>query len=634
MDTTIFGITKQELYLFNRGSSHHSYRFMGAHPIHWKGVDGIRFAVWAPQALEVSIVGDFNQWNGQLHTLTRLENTGVFVAFIAHLQAGTQYKYEILTQHNERILKSDPYAFYSERRPNTASIVVGLPSFTWTDQEWYKEQAIKPSYEKPMLIYEVHAGSWEIKGKEDYYTYTELAEQLVPYVADLGYTHIELLPITEHPLDQSWGYQVVGFYSPTSRFGSPEQLKQLINACHQHQLGVILDWVPGHFCKDDHGLRNFDGTPIFEGADWKRAELPLWGTLSFDYSKHEVQSFLVSNAIYWLDQFHFDGLRVDAVASMLDLHMDKPPDLHTLNADGGHINLHAIAFLHKLNETIFHYYPNALMLAEDSSSYASVTKPTYMGGLGFNYKWNMGWMNDMLKYMSLPPSTRTQRHHLITFSIWYAFNENYLLPLSHDEVVHGKRSLLNKMWGNYEQKFAQLRLFYGYWMTHPGKKLLFMGSEWGQFDEWKDQHMLDWDVLKYDSHQKMHYYSKQLNWLYRNTPILWENEFNPSTFDWIDVNNAEQSIISFSRQSQSGVLVVIVNFSLQNYPDYRVGVPQKGIYTILMHSNELEYGGTTEHVQQEIQSKAIGIHGREQSISIELPPFTFMLYTLHSGDTI
>lgn len=634
MDTAMFGITEQDIYLFNHGSSYHSYKFMGAHPIQWEGMQGVRFALWAPNARDVSIIGDFNNWEGHDHRLKKIGSTGVFVGFFTQLQHGSLYKYAIITANGERKIKSDPYAYYSERRPNTASIAIGLSQYAWSDNEWYRKKKKVASYESPMLIYEVHAGSWKIKGKEDYYTYSELAEELIPYAAEMGYTHIELMPISEHPLDQSWGYQVTGFYSPTSRYGSPEQLKYFINDCHQNGLGVILDWVPGHFCKDEHGLREFDGTPIFEGADWKRAELPLWGTLSFDYSSYEVRSFLISNAIYWLEQFHFDGLRVDAVATMLDLHMDKPQELHTLNADGGHLNLNAISFLRKLNETVFHYYQDVLMLAEDSSSFASVTKPTNIGGLGFNYKWNMGWMNDMLKYMSLPPSTRTQYHHLLTFSIWYTFNENYLLPLSHDEVVHGKRSLLNKMWGTYEQKFSQLRLFYGYWITHPGKKLLFMGGEWGQFDEWKDQDMLDWMVLDYDSHKKMHLYSKELNWLYRNTPILWENDFNPSTFEWIDVSNASQSVISFSRQSRSGVLVVVVNFSLNHYNNYKVGVPQNGIYTLLLHSNEDKYGGTTQHVQREVHCEAGTIHGREQSISIELPPFSFILYALHSGDTI
>lgn len=632
MKKSYWGIKLQDLFLFNCGSSHHSYRFMGAHPLKWRGKQGVRFAVWAPTANAVAVVGDFNGWNSAGAPLDRAGETGIFVGFIEGLEQGALYKYRIVSSEDEVFLKSDPYAFYSERRPNTASIVYGLPEFEWSDAAWYSSRQKIPSYERPLLIYEAHAGSWKIKGKEDYYTYAELANMLVPYVVEWGYTHIEFLPLMEHPLDQSWGYQVTGFYSPTSRYGSPEQLKQLINECHRQGIGVILDWVPGHFCKDEHGLRRFDGSPLYEGADWKRAELPLWGTLSFDYARSEVRSFLISNAIYWLEQFHFDGLRVDAVATMIDLHMDKPPELHTLNADGGHINLHAIAFLKALNETVFHYYPNLLMLAEDSSSYASVTKPTSMGGLGFNYKWNMGWMNDMLRYMALSPADRTQQHHLLTFSIWYAFSENFVLPLSHDEVVHGKRSLLNKMWGSYEQKFAQLRMFYGYWIAHPGKKLLFMGGEWGQFDEWKDQDMLDWDVLQYDSHQSMHQYVKTLNHLYRNQPILWENDFDPACFQWIDVNNSEQSQISFIRRSKSGLLLAIVNFSGNEYSHYRIGAPEYGIYSLLMHSNEVKHGGTATAVTREIHSEEIPMHGQAFSISLELPPFTFMLFSFAAKD--
>jgi len=630
MKKSYWGIKQQELFLFNCGSSHHSYRFMGAHPMQWRGKTGVRFAVWAPNAKAVSVVGDFHGWDGSGVPLERAGETGIFVGFIEGIGEGTLYKYRIVSADDEVLLKSDPYAFFSEVRPNTASIVHGLSKFKWSDRKWYANA--QPSYERPLLIYEAHAGSWKIKGKEDYYTYAELVDILIPYVAEWGYTHIEFLPLMEHPLDQSWGYQVTGFYSPTSRYGSPEELKHFINECHRHGIGVILDWVPGHFCKDAHGLRRFDGSPIYEGADWKRAELPLWGTLSFDYGISEVQSFLISNAIYWIDQFHFDGLRVDAVATMIDLHMDKPPELQTLNAEGGHINLNAIAFLKKLNETMFHYYPNLLMLAEDSSSYASVTKPTFMGGLGFNYKWNMGWMNDMLRYMALSPADRTHHHHLITFSIWYAFSENFVLPLSHDEVVHGKRSLLNKMWGSYEQKFAQLRMFYGYWITHPGKKLLFMGGEWGQFDEWKDQDMLDWDVLQYDSHQSMHQYVKKLNHMYRNESILWENDFHPETFQWIDVNNNEQSQISFVRRSASGILLVVINFSWNHYNQYRIGAPEKGIYSLLMHSNEVEHGGTTTVVTREFHSEEIPMHGQNHSISVELPPFTFMLFSFSSKD--
>lgn len=627
------GISKEDLYLFNEGSAYHSYRFMGAHPIQMDGIEGVRFTLWAPNAAEVRVIGGFNDWDGSCHRMERVGSTGVFSLFVAEIGEGELYKYEIITPEGKVIRKADPYAFFGERRPGTASIVTELNGYAWKDEEWYAKKQAKPAYTNPLLIYEVHAGSWKIKGKEDFYTYDELAEDMIPYVADMGYTHIELMPISEHPLDQSWGYQITGFYGVTSRYGTPKQLMQFVDKCHSFGIGVILDWVPGHFCKDDHGLRLFDGTPIFEGPDPMRAEKPLWGTLGFDFSRNEVVSFLISNAIYWMDMFHIDGLRVDAVASMINLHMDKPPHMHTYNYLGGPDNLDALRFLKKLNETVFHYYPDTLMLAEDSSAWPAVTSPTYIGGLGFNFKWNMGWMNDMLRYMALDPTERSHHHHLITFSLLYAFSENYILPLSHDEVVHGKRSLLNKMPGTYEEKFAQLRLFYGYWMTHPGKKLLFMGSEWGQFDEWKDSDMLDWMVLEYDSHRTMQQYVKTLNRLYSNQPSLWERDNNPDCFQWIDVHNAEQSIISFIRRGNSDFSVIVANFSGNDYHDYRIGVPEPGLYRSFLNSNDLQFGGTETQPQLCYSSENIAWHGHNQSISLHLPPFTFLFFILEPGDT-
>ncbi len=632
--TISLGLSEEEIYLFNQGTAYHSYRFMGAHPMTIKGASGVRFAVWAPNAAEVRVIGEFNRWIGDAHRMEAVGTTGVHALFIPNLMPGELYKYELITPDGAMLRKSDPYAFYSERRPGTASIVVDNDGFAWDDAAWHMKKRGILSHRQPLLIYEAHAGSWKIKGKEHYYTYEELAAELVPYVSELGYTHIELMPLAEHPLDQSWGYQVTGFFSPTSRYGTPLQLKKLVDTCHRHGIGVILDWVPGHFCKDDHGLREFDGTPIFEGADRNRAELPLWGTLAFDFSRHEVWSFLISNAIYWMDEFHIDGLRVDAVANMINLHMDKPHDMLTYNEYGGKDNLDALRFLKKLNETVFHYYPDTLMLAEDSSAWPAVTSPTYMGGLGFNFKWNMGWMNDSLRYMSMHPNDRPHHHHLITFSIWYAFSENYVLPLSHDEVVHGKRSLLDKMPGSYEEKFAQLRLYYGYWMTHPGKKLLFMGGEWGHYDEWKDQDMLDWMVLDYESHQGMLAYVKELNHTYRSTPSLWERDREPESFGWIDVNNAEQSVISYVRYGNDSHSIAIINFSAQNYPDYRVGVPEAGSYCTLLDSNAGRFGGPDISSKESRGTDDIAWHGRNQSITIHLPPYTFMLLTPLTGDTL
>lgn len=630
MNHNNYGIDDNALYLFNNGQSHHSYRFLGAHHYKVDEIHGVRFAVWAPHAQNVSVVGEFNNWSTSANPLQKTAHSGVFIGFIPHLTTGTTYKYAIQAESdNTWLYRSDPYAFLSERRPETASIVYGLQHFDWTDHYWMQHRSA--CYEKPLLIYEVHAGSWKIKGKEQFYTYTELLDELVPYVKQLGFTHIELLPIMEHPLDQSWGYQVTGYFSPTSRYGRPEQLKALINGCHEAHIGVVLDWVPGHFCKDEHGLRQFDGSPIYEGPNDLRAELPLWGTLSFDFNIAEVRSFLISNAVYWFEQFHIDGLRVDAVANMLDLHMDKPEHMKTLNEHGGHINLHAISFLQQLNKTIFNYFPQALMIAEDSSTIASNTKSVHENGLGFNYKWNMGWMNDSLKYLSLSPQDRQKQHHLLTFSIWYTFSENFVLPLSHDEVVHGKKSLLNKMWGSYEQKFAQLRMYYGYWITHPGKKLLFMGSEWGQFDEWKDQDMLDWSVLKYPAHDSMSVYMRALFQVYHSTPSLWQHDLQPHTFNWIDVNNATQQIISYERNNQTSWSVIILNFSPTYYEQYRIGVSHEGQYKLVMNSNEARFGGFVQQEQLLYVTEPISTHGRQNSISVQLPPFTFKLFTFIGG---
>jgi 1,4-alpha-glucan branching enzyme len=622
------GLSHKDLYLFNEGSSYHSYRFMGAHLIQMGGIDGVRFTVWAPNAAKVQVIGGFNNWDGKHHPMKRIGTTGIFTLFVANIVEGELYKYEIVTPDGDIIRKADPYAFYAERRPGTASIVSSLSGYEWGDGDWQLKKRELTAYTNPLLIYEVHAGSWKIKGKEDFYTYEELADTLIPYTAEMGYTHIELMPIAEHPLDQSWGYQITGFYGVTSRYGTPKQLMKFVDKCHQYGIGVILDWVPGHFCKDDHGLRLFDGTPIFEGADINRAEKPLWGTLSFDFGKNEINSFLISNALYWMDMYHIDGLRVDAVASMINLHMDKPPEMHTYNHLGGPDNLDALRFIKKLNETVFHYYPDTLMLAEDSSAWPGVTAPTYQGGLGFNFKWNMGWMNDMLRYMALDPYDRPHHHHLITFSLLYAFSENYVLPLSHDEVVHGKRSLLNKMPGSYEEKFAQLRLFYGFWMSHPGKKLLFMGSEWGQFDEWKDADMLDWMVLDYDSHQHMHHYVRTLNHMYLNQPSLWERDSEPDCFEWIDVHNAAQSVISFIRRGKSEFSVIVANFSRNDYQQFRIGVPEPGSYRSFINSNDKQFGGTETQTKLCYSSENVAWHGHDQSITLHLPPLTFQYLKL------
>ncbi|MCM3747259.1 1,4-alpha-glucan branching protein GlgB [Paenibacillus pasadenensis] len=624
----------KDVYLFNRGDNDFAYRTFGAHIKLENRRKGVRFTVWAPNAADVGIVGDFNGWDSAEHRMEPVADTGVWTLFVPGLKAGDLYKYEIHTSDGRRLLKADPFAFASELRPGTASVVADLTSYNWKDEQWQTRKQETSPYDQPMLVYEMHMGTWKIKGPEIFYSYDEIGAEILDYVVKMGYTHIELMPLAEHPFDKSWGYQITGFFAPTARYGSAKSLMKFIDRCHRKGIGVILDWVPAHFCKDEQGLREFDGTPIFEGSDPRLAEKPLWGTNSFDYGRTEVQSFLISNALYWMDMFHIDGLRVDAVASMRDLTMDKSPEQQTRNIYGGTRNLDADEFLKRLNKAVFRYFPNTLMIAEDSSAEPGVTAPVHEGGLGFNFKWNMGWMNDMLRYMQLDPSERPKRHNWLTFAMMYAYSENFILPLSHDEVVHGKKSLLNKMPGSYEEKFAGLRAFYGFWMTHPGKKLLFMGGEFGQFDEWKDSESLDWMVLQYDSHSSMQQYVRKLNGLYRKQGALWEQDFNPEGFEWIDVNNSEQCVISFIRKGKSGnYTVTVANFSLNHYGDYQVGVPDKGRYKLLLHSDDSIFGGSSSELPARYSSTEAPMHGRDFSLNLHLPPLSFQLLEFQSRGT-
>lgn len=609
-------------YLFHQGTHYESYAMLGAHLVEENGQAGVRFAVWAPNAERVSVVGDFNSWNGDAHPMKRQPASGIWALFIPGLGEGTIYKYEIRTYSGQLILKADPYAFYAEVKPRTASKVVNLKGYQWNDREWQERKASQSPFDQPMLIYEVHLGSWKNRGFEQYYTYKELTEELIDYVADMGYTHIELLPVMEHPFDGSWGYQTTGYYAITSRYGTPYEFMAFVDRCHQKGIGVILDWVPGHFCRDDHGLRMFDGTACYEYADPKRADNHGWGTSNFNLGKTEVQSFLISNALFWLDVYHIDGLRVDAVAAMLYLDFDKKPGEWNPNSQGGRENLESIAFLRKLNEQVLTRFPGTLMIAEESSAWPLVTMPPYLGGLGFNYKWNMGWMNDMLRYMELDPIHRKYHHNLVTFSFMYAFSENFVLPISHDEVVHGKKSLLDKMPGDYWQKFANLRAFLGYMMAHPGKKLLFMGAEFGQFIEWNYTQSLDWHLLDYPMHRSLWDYNKALNWFYRNSPALWEQDHSWEGFEWIDANDSEQSVISFVRKGKGphDLLVVVVNFTPVVRYNYRIGVPIPGIYKEVFNSDYKEWGGSGVANPNPLRSENISWHNREQSISITLPP--------------
>ncbi|MCR8641675.1 1,4-alpha-glucan branching protein GlgB [Paenibacillus sp. N1-5-1-14] len=616
-------LTDYDMYLFHQGTLYHAYNKLGAHPMACKGVDGVRFTVWAPHAKNVRVSGDFNDWHGELACMNRVNEIGVWSLFIPLASVGDHYKYEIHTWDDQVLLKADPYAFHAELRPGTASKVVNLDAYKWNDEVWQEQKLQSSPYEQPMSIYEVHLGTWKKKvpKSEDFYTYRELAEELIPYVVEMGYTHIELLPLAEHPFDRSWGYQATGYYAVTSRYGTPDDFKYFVDCCHQQGIGVIMDWVPGHFCKDDHGLRLFDGDCVYEYEDPRKAEKPEWGTLTFDYGKPEVRSFLISNAVFWMEVYHIDGIRVDAVASMLYTNFGKPQDLWVQENSRGD-NPHAVALLQQLNQAIFARFPHALMMAEDSSSWPKVTAPVHEGGLGFNYKWNMGWMNDMLKFMEESTVHRKWHHHLITFSFMYAFSENYVLPLSHDEVVHGKRSLLHKMPGDYWQKFANLRAFYGYMMAHPGKKLLFMGGEIGQFDEWKDLECVDWFLLEYDSHRQMQEYVKALNHFYKQEKALWEQDHSQAGFKWINPHDSMQSIAVFLRMGKQPMdqLLYIGNFTEYVHANYRVGVPNAGVYAEVFNSDQAIYGGSGQCNSIPLVSEPIPWNGMTHSIMVRVPP--------------
>ncbi len=610
-------------YLFHQGTHYRAFQFMGAHIREEEGRRGVRFTVWAPKAQEVSVVGNFNDWDGSGHRMERLPDSGLWSLFIPGIDEGTVYKYEILTPVGHRQLKADPFGFYAEVKPNTASVVYDVTGYAWQDDAWLKKRQESSSYEEPMNIYEVHFGSWKRNSDEedDYYSYRQMAAELVPYAAEMGYTHIELMPIYEHPFDGSWGYQGTGYFAATSRYGEPKDFMYFVDQCHQHGIGVLLDWVPGHFCKDDPGLRMFDGTPCYEYSDPNRRQNRGWGTSNFDLGKTEVQSYLISNALFWLDMYHIDGLRVDAVASMLYLDYEREPGEYNPNAYGGRENLESIAFLRKLNEVLFEEHPKVLMMAEESTSWPLVTKPTYLGGLGFNYKWNMGWMNDMLKYMELDPIHRKFNHNLVTFSFMYAFSENFVLPLSHDEVVHGKKSLLDKMPGDYWQKFANLRAFLAYKMAHPGKKLLFMGGEFGQFIEWRYDEALEWFMLEYTAHKALHDFVKALNHFYLNEPPLWEQDHHWEGFQWVDPHDHEQSIVSFARRAQNGdQLIFLANFTPVVRHDYRLGVPEPGEYEEVFNSDQTFWYGSGVINEGRFPTQNVESHGFSQSIVFTVPP--------------
>ena len=616
--------TPYEIYLFHQGNLFKSYEMLGAHPSKEKDQKGVRFSVWAPHAVEVRVIGDFNDWQGCAHPMERIEDSGVWTIFIPGVKNKASYKYEIVTHYGEVLHKADPYAFWSEIRPKSASRVFDLAGYKWQDQKWQKKRKQETDpFNQPQLIYEVHLGSWKQKKDGSFYTYRELAESLVAYVVEMGYTHIELLPVCEHPFDGSWGYQTTGYYAVTSRYGTPHDFMYFVDHCHQHGIGVILDWVPAHFCKDAHGLSWFDGTPLYESG-----EIPGWGTMKFDYGRPEVRGFLISNALFWFDFFHLDGLRVDAVASMLYLDYGKESGQWIPNKYGGNGDLNAIDLVKRLNEVVFSEFPQALMIAEESTEWPFVTAPTYAGGLGFNFKWNMGWMNDSLEYMGKEAIYRSWHYNLLTFSFMYAFSENFILPLSHDEVVHGKKSLIEKMPGDYWQKFANLRTFFGYMMAHPGKKLLFMGGEFAQFIEWRYYEELEWKLLDFTMHQKFQKYVRDLNWLYRKEKAFWEQDHGWEGFQWIDCHNYQQSILVFVRWSKDldDFIVVLCNFTPQYYENFRIGLPCAGVYQEVFNSDLAEYGGSGKRNEGQLSSEQKAWQGQNFSLAIKVPPLACVIF--------
>ena len=610
------------IYLFKQGNNFEAYRFFGAHMERQGDREGVVFRTWAPHAKAVCIVGDFNSWVPGSHPMQQLEDTGIWEAFIPGIQEYDVYKYCITTPGDELLFKADPYAFHAETRPSNGSKVYNLDGYQWQDDEWEARQKKADPINGPMNIYELHAGSWKVKENGDPYNYSELADQLIPYLQYMGYTHVELLPVTEHPFDGSWGYQVTGYFAPTSRYGTPKDFMNFVDKCHQAGIGVIMDWVPAHFPKDAFGLYMYDGAPCYEDPNPRRGEHKEWGTMVFNYGMPEVESFLVSSALFWIEQYHIDGLRVDAVASMLYLDYNRRDGEWEANIHGGKENLEAIAFLRKLNSTVLGRHPHKLMIAEESTAWPMVSKPAEDGGLGLNFKWNMGWMNDMLSYMSTDPLFRAGNHNKVTFSFFYAFSENFVLPISHDEVVHGKGSLINKMPGEYKDKFANLRTFYGYMMAHPGKKLLFMGQEFAQFSEWNEAKGLDWMLLEYDSHRQMEAYVRDLNHFYTEHPELWEVDYSWEGFQWIVPDDNQQSVIAFLRRDAKGKMIMVVcNFNPIERVDYQMGVPNPGTYKELLNSDDVKYGGGGVHNPVK-RTRKKPLHGFDQSIQLTLPPLS------------
>lgn len=622
-----------DLHLIGEGTHLHLHDVLGAHPCSTEGVAGTRFAVWAPNATRVSVVGDFNGWDGRRHPMRLHPGAGVWELFIPGVGAGTVYKYEIRPQEGSApFLKADPLAFQAEVRPATASIVADRSGYAWGDDEWMRARRDTDWCARPFTVYEVHAGSWRHTDGRPM-TYRELAQPLADYVAELGFTHVEFLPVAEHPYDPSWGYQVTGYFAPTARFGSPEDFKYLVDQLHRRGIGVLIDWVPAHFPRDAHALRRFDGTALYEHADPRLGEHPDWGTQIFNFGRNEVRNFLLSNALFWLDEYHADGLRVDAVASMLYLDYSRQAGEWIPNRYGGRENLEAIDFLRQVNATVRARCPGTLMIAEESTAWPGVTQPPEAGGLGFHFKWNMGWMNDFLRFVEEEPVHRKWHFSLLTFSLMYAFSERFVLPFSHDEVVHGKRSLLEKMPGDDWQKHANLRLALGFMWAHPGKKLLFMGSEIAQRREWSEARELDWELLGDPLHAGMQRWMGDLNAVYRDQAALWENDFAPEGFAWVDFHDVEQTVVSFLRRgcTPGDEVLVVCNFTPVPRPDYRIGVPAPGWWREVLNSDAATYGGSNVGNGGGASSEPVPAHGHGQSVRLTLPPLGFLLLRREGG---
>jgi 1,4-alpha-glucan branching enzyme len=625
------GLGEIDLYLIGEGTHRRLYDVLGAHLVERDGTRGVRFAVWAPNARRVSVVGDFNHWDAAHDPLRQRATSGVWETFVPGLGPGTLYKYAIVGSDGHRLpLKADPLATFSEVRPATASIVMPSSEYAWHDAAWLASRAARVDVRAPISIYEVHLGSWRRAAGNQYLSYRDLADQLVDYASWMGFTHLEIMPLSEHPFDGSWGYQPTGMFAPTSRFGSPDDLRFLIDRAHEAGLGVILDWVPGHFPSDAHGLAYFDGTHLYEHADPRKGFHPDWNTLIYNFGRTEVQNFLIANALSWFDRFHIDGLRVDAVASMLYLDYSRREGEWIPNQNGGRENLEALAFLRRLNEVVYGEYPGITMIAEESTAWPGVSRPTSAGGLGFGYKWNMGWMHDVLQYFALDPVYRKYHHDEITFSLVYAFSENYLLPLSHDEVVHGKGSLLTKMSGTRWEKFASLRVLFGFMYAHPGKKLLFMGDEFAQEREWSHERSLDWHLVETPAHRGIQLLVRDLNRLYRETPALHALDCDPQGFDWIESHDRDRSVVAFVRYGpgRADGILVICNFTPLERRDHRLGVPRPGRYLELLNTDSGHYGGGNKGNLGGIEAEALPAHGRAASIAVTLPPLSTLFFKL------